>query len=350
MQTKITTATFSLPLARLLEALDDRSQDIVKRRFGLDSGSCETLESIGREYGITRERVRQIEAQAKKALRTRLEVLNEISLVLERIFRERGGILPEQQVVEMVQNEVDKQAMPTIVSFYLELLPPYEYQANDPLFVAHWRYPEFVSDKASEIAKAGQNILNEAKKPKTEQEFIDLVRQSVYREQGDGLPMSHVQTWLMASRHVAKNPFGEWGLVGWAEMTPRGVGDKAYAVLRRHGKPEHFRNIAQMINEARFDAKIANPQTVHNELIKDGRFVLVGRGLYGLTQWGYVPGTVADVVESVLRKAGQPLTREEIVDRVLAQRMVKKNTILLSLQDLDRFTKTKENSYTLNKK
>ncbi len=55
----------------LLEALDERSRDVMLRRFGIKTGDVETLESIGKEYGITRERVRQIESQAKKMLASR---------------------------------------------------------------------------------------------------------------------------------------------------------------------------------------------------------------------------------------------------------------------------------------
>ena len=161
------------------------------------------------------------------------------------------------------------------------------------------------------------------------------------------LPHTCIVAILRASKSIAASVFGEWGLVGWAEVSPRGVGDKAYAVMRRNNKPEHFRNIATLINSANFDAKQANTQTVHNELIKDERFVLVGRGLYGLKEWGYVPGTVADVLEALLKKAEEPLTKDELIEQVLKQRVVKRNTILLGLQNNKRFLRTRENRYTL---
>lgn len=144
---------------------------------------------------------------------------------------------------------------------------------------------------------------------------------------------------LIASQPIEQTVFQEWGLTSWPEVSPRGVGDKAYAVLRREGKPAHFRDIANTITQSHFDTKQANAQTVHNELIKDNRFVLVGRGLYGLSEWGYVPGTVADVLETVIRKSDAPLSREELIEAVLKQRLVKKNTILLGLQNSKRFAK-----------
>jgi hypothetical protein len=337
---------FSELVHELLAALDTRSKDILKRRYGLETGNEETLESIGQEYGITRERVRQIESQAKKVLVTRLPVLEPAVAVLERIFQEHGGLLPEHRIVELTHQQVGETVLPTIVSFYLEIAPPYTYVTSDDHFAPHWRHPELYSDQAKEVVKVGRALLHELQHPKQETEFIDSIREQV----GKDLPDTHVAAWLLTSRHMRRNPFGEWGLVGWAETTPRGVGDKAYAVLRRHGRPEHFRKVAELINKAGFDRKSANAQTVHNELIKDKRFVLVGRGLYGLTEWGYVPGTVADVLESFLKKSAHPLTREELIEQVLSQRLVKKNTILLSLQDENRFVKTAENRYTLKEK
>ena len=53
----------------LIKPLSDRNRDVILRRFGLKNGRPETLESIGQGYGITRERVRQIEEYAIKNLR-----------------------------------------------------------------------------------------------------------------------------------------------------------------------------------------------------------------------------------------------------------------------------------------
>lgn len=327
----------------LLAVLDTRSRDIIVCRFGLQDGVKATLESIGKEYGITRERVRQIETQAKKGLGTRLAVLKPAIEQVERLFRTEGGILTKEQLAELTKARIDKTIQPATIYFYLELIASYEFVATDANFAPHWRHPELVAPEAAEVVRAGEAVLHKAKHPMAEVELLSAVGQLL-----KSTPVAtHVLAWLNAARHIKKNPFGEWGIIGWAETTPRGVGDKAYAVLRRHTKPEHFRKIAELINEARFDHKVANAQTVHNELIKDDRFVLVGRGLYGLTEWGYIPGTVADVLEAILKKAEEPLSREELVERVLAQRLVKKNTILLSLQDQSRFVKNNENRYTL---
>lgn len=109
----------------------------------------------------------------------------------------------------------------------------------------------------------------------------------------------------------------------------------------------HFTKIAERINKIHFDSRKAYPPTVHNELILNARYILVGRGIYALKEWGYKPGVVAEVISDILKKAGQPMKRGEIVDSVLKQRLVKKNTIHLALTDQKRFNKLSDGRYIL---
>jgi hypothetical protein len=155
-------------------------------------------------------------------------------------------------------------------------------------------------------------------------------------------------TRLGTSKLIAANPYGEYGLISWPTIIPRGVKDKAHLVLAKTAKPLHFREVAAEIDKVGWgNRKKAHPQTVHNELIKDGRFVLVGRGLYALREWGYEPGTVREVLASLLKSSREPLDREEIVRRATEKRLVKPQTILLNLQDRTLFKKTEDGRYTL---
>jgi hypothetical protein len=330
----------------LLEVLDARSRDIVTRRYGIKSGKIETLESIGKEYGITRERVRQIEVQAKKLIARRMDVLQEVSELLKDVFSRHGGVLCDDQLIEAVSSKKESPVQNTMITFYLDILPNYKFVTRTSKLGPHWVHSDHDSKNIDNVIDKAEEILVKQKHPKKEDGLISEIRKHNEISE-EKLPNEYIIALLRASKSVKETVFGEWGLEDWVETSPRGVGDKAYIVLRRFGKPEHFRSITDLINDASFDHKRAHAQTVHNELIKDDRFVLVGRGLYGLTEWGYIPGTVADVLEAILNEATKPLTREELLEQVLKQRMVKKTTVLLGLQNTKRFQKVAGDRYSL---
>ena len=110
----------------------------------------------------------------------------------------------------------------------------------------------------------------------------------------------------------------------------------------------HFSDIAKKIKDSDFKRKNVTTQAIHNELIKDKRFVLIGRGIYALDSWGFSKGTVSDIISNVLKKAGEPLHRDEIVKRVLESRYVKETTILLNLQGKPQFKRVAKATYTLD--
>ncbi|PIT97810.1 MAG: hypothetical protein COT71_03895 [Candidatus Andersenbacteria bacterium CG10_big_fil_rev_8_21_14_0_10_54_11] len=332
----------------LLRQLDARSRDIITRRYGLGTGSIETLDSIGREYGITRERVRQIEAAAKKLLSRRTDVLAPVADTLQLVFTQHGGILAEDYLAVILERTVTPMPSWPLVRFFLDVLPAFTYVSRSAHLKPHWLLEDIASPYAEVVIEAAGAVLRHAGEPMPEEAFIAAVRQTEESTVA-GLSPAALYALLAVGNSLKKTVFGEWGLHDWVETTPRGVSDKAYIVLKRHGKPLHFRDITTKINDVHFDHKRAHEQTVHNELIKDERFVLVGRGLYGLTDWGYIPGTVADVLEAILIEARQPLTREELLEKVLKQRMVKKTTVLLGLQNSERFKREADNRYSLRR-
>ena len=148
--------------------------------------------------------------------------------------------------------------------------------------------------------------------------------------------------WLSMSKKISKNPLGEWGKTSSSNVRTRGVKDYAFLVMRRHGSPMHFREVTDAISKT-FNRK-THYATCHNELIKDSRFVLVGRGLYALSEWGYKTGIAREVIRDILKKEG-PLSKEDILKKVMKERYFKKNTILVNLVNPKYFKKNKSGLY-----
>ncbi len=149
--------------------------------------------------------------------------------------------------------------------------------------------------------------------------------------------------WLGLSKTISKNPLGEWGKSTSSSIKTRGVKDYAFLMMRKHGSPMHFREVAKAVAST-FD-KNCHVATCHNELIKDPRFVLVGRGIYALAEWGYKSGVVREVIKELVAKNG-PMSKDDIVDQVMKERYLKKNTILVNLQNSKYFKKNKSGLYS----
>lgn len=342
-----------------------RMRDIIEKRYGLKSGRKITLEAIGAEYRITRERVRQIEADALKNLK-KDEVVGPIKPLLEVMeshLRNNGGVMAEHAFF----SELAEARYHPHLALLMEIGSAFGYAAEDDKFYARW----FLSRETVETSEkilAGVIAALEAKNHPVTREELSLIFASQAR---DLLLEPHSEKVMSAvigtSKLISQNSYGEYGLSHWPMINPRGVRDKAYAALVKIGKPLHFRQIAAEIDKAGWPSRRnlatsmkfrrnhsggelkrkAHPQTVHNELIKDPRFVLVGRGLYALSEWGYEPGAVRDIIASVLKSQGTPLPKEEIVRLVLEKRFVKPQTVLLNLQNKALFKKTEDGKYTL---
>ncbi len=344
------TATIRGVVGQLLSVLNTRNKDIISRRFGLKTGKKETLESIGKNYGITRERVRQIEEVSLKQIREGLtsglsSKIKPFVNLAENILDQAGGVTKEENLFAKFSGSSKDNPANAALVFFLSLDGKLKKLSESDDSHSHWALSDQHSTSYNKSISTFVNSLDKEGSPIAESAVVDF-----YKKSGASLkdvtPAS-VASYLSISKKIAKNNFGQVGLVSWPDIKPRGVRDKAFLVLKRDGKPKHFREIAKLINDSGFVDRKANVQTVHNELIKDKRFVLVGRGLYGLTEWGYKAGTVKDVIVDLMKSAGKSLHKKDIIAQVLSHRMVKENTILLNLQDSKTFEKKGEGVYSL---
>jgi hypothetical protein len=342
----ITSISFQETAKNLLKALPSRRmRDVIERRFGLKGGRRHTLEAIGKEYRVTRERVRQIEADALRHLgKFGADVAFAPAFqALESHLRNHGGIMAEEHLLNSL---AEKRAHPH-VRLLLDVGGAFHAVPETVQCRHRWTVDPVTVDRVEHIVAGTVRDLEARSKPVTKKELYDIVARNAKSVEG-GVPERPVlEAYLAAHKNLHQNPYGEYGLNSWSAINPRGVRDKAYAALARVNKPMHFREVANAITGAGWSKRRAHPQTVHNELIKDNRFVLVGRGLYALKEWGYEAGTVKDVVISALKQAHRPLSKDEIISRVFEKRMVKAPTILLNLQNKSIFKRSDDGKYTL---
>lgn len=327
----------------LLYLTNARVKDVVERRFGVKNGKPETLESIGKGHGITRERVRQIQDTGLKVLKSDevMALFDSTFKQLDRIFAQHGHIMGEEYLYS-VATGID-QAHPLRGKLYLilSLGQPYQRVINDKRFHPYWIADNSARSKA---AKVVDFLINHFKKEN--QVFPEPEVLNILSKKHSSLPSKMHYVILDISKEIDKNIFKELGLTHWSDISPQGVKDRAYLVLKKQGQPLHFVDITEMINKTFVD-RLAYMQTVHNELIKDPRFVLTGRGTYALTEWGYEPGTVEEVIKKILTQAKRPMTKKEILEAVLAQRQVKPTTVVLNLQRSSKTQRLGDGRFTL---
>jgi hypothetical protein len=328
---------------RLISSLQSRTKEVIVNRYGLGTDSKRmTLEAIGDMYHITRERVRQIENAALSNIRKSEDFKKEKAAFeeLEKTLKAAGGIVSEEDFLNHVTKD---KATQNHINFLLVLGDAFRKEREDDEFKHRWYVDPELSKKVHESLRklyatlSDDDLVSESELITQFLEYLKDVSEEYKSEEV-------LKRWLSISKNLAKNPLGEWGLTSSSNVRAKGIRDYAFLAMRKHGSPIHFRDIAKLISDL-FNKK-AHPATTHNELIKDNRFVLVGRGLYALSEWGYLSGVVKDVIKKVIEKAG-PLTKDQVIEKVLKERYVKENTILVNLQNPKFFKKTKDGKYSV---
>lgn len=319
----------------------EREREIIARRFGLFDRR-ETLEQIGELLGITRERVRQLE----KAVVTKLKQSSKQGEFAE-LLRLQEIFVQELHSMGMAARIADLSARLTRensridqaqISFLASLCPKLIVLDENDFF---YHAVAIASEHENGSLKDQITAVVDAIKAIGEPTGIETIAERIKNKS-----IAHTRALASISKQVATLN-GRWGLIKWPMVNPKNIRDKIYVILHEHGKHMHFNEIAEAIKGSSFKRKDVTTQAIHNELIKDDRFVLIGRGIYALKEWGYKKGTVADIITEVLKKAGEPLHRDEIVKRVLKNRYVKETTILLNLQGKPQFKRVAKATYTL---
>jgi DNA-binding CsgD family transcriptional regulator len=336
--------SFKTGVTEILATIDqEREREIITRRFGLYDRR-ETLEQIGELLGITRERVRQLE----KAILTKLKAMtesgkissvNSLEKVMIRKLSEMGRAARIQDLSDNLFGGTSNQRERAHIAFIAELAPNLTVVSENDNYFHSVGILEYGDDK--KIRNEVDSIVATIRKhgePLTVEQMHDLLNY----EHPD-----YVRALASVSKLLAHLK-DTWGLVKWPTVNPKNIRDKIYVILADNSKPMHFSEIASSIKDSSFKRKDVTTQAIHNELIKDSRFVLIGRGIYALDTWGFGRGTVADIIADVLKSSSEPLHRDEIVKRVLKSRQVKETTILLNLQSKPQFKRVAKATYAFD--
>ncbi len=327
--------------AELLQKLKPRSRDILKKRFGLEGGEGKVLDKIGQEFKITRERVRQIELDSFKKLQKaeKGEVFGDIIFRALEIIESSGGFCEKGFLRERLKKNITQKDRNQLM-FILNSSSRLSYK-KDNLKISGFWYNEEDKELGPQVSRAHAFVLDYVKNSKKShypEEISGHLSTTEWKDFFSGeRGRKRLDMILRLSNIIENNILGEWGIRSWRNISQRGSREKAYLVLKKYKKPLHFKEITKLINQ-HWGEKEALPQTVHNELIKDKRFILVGRGTYGLENWDYSGKTVRELIRDFLKKHTQA-SQEAVVNFVLSRKRVKRSTVLVALSDKGSFKK-----------
>ncbi len=327
----------------LVLKLNEKEKRSITGRFGL-TGRKETLSLIGKDLGLSRERIRQIEKNSLRKLRLDFNknYKNKIDEIIN-LFEKNGGIVVDDNIGEDFIKIADNYKFAkNYLRLAFSIISEIESVDESSDLLSGWRIDKVSKEKIISINKKVIEYLKDIDLPK---DFSALRAEVVGIEKE---PKEFVKSAIMLSAKIVEAKNGMIGLKSWPSVNPRNVRDKIYYVLKTGGKPMHFKDITEEIAKLKFDHKKVVQATVHNELIADKRFVLIGRGIYALREWGYSDGTVYDVIKNILSNSKRPVSLGEIISLVNKSRKVKKNTILINLQTNKIFKKV-EGGYVVEK-
>lgn len=331
----------------LLLLLSEKEKTVIKKRFDLDQNGKWTLEKIGQEFSVTRERIRQIEKNALHKMRRNVfnTALKSLHEYISGSVRNHGGLLRRETLI----NEI-KEIVPDIENINISNLDlSFALHENLDCIGNTIYFHPYIKErglKDRELQTASKNLVKQLHKHGDVRAVNKLLGDLKQAYEDINFDLTVVKSLIDIDKRLTLVENNNVGLIEWRHIHPRTLRDKILFVLRNENKPLHFNTISEKISKANFDQRSVNMQAVHNELIRHDNFVLIGRGIYALGEWGYESGTVADVIEKMLSN-GKELDQEEIIGNVLKQRQVKKITIILALKNSQKFERIGRKRYKI---
>jgi hypothetical protein len=338
----------------------ERSYEVLSRRFGLEGNNVYTLDEIGLYYGLTRERVRQMEDKAIKFLRGSLvltdfrrkahridgRVITEIENFIKVIKSSRNSVLPENILFNIIQEQYDIVLDSRLAAYYRLLLE-----------ICGFRRLSGRPTVQFKSARSGW-IVEESKGEKFDEVWIafDAVYK-VLRETGVSIDLFDLI--IEVNRPRKKKRINNWAIETAIILCEdiECLNDNRYQLklhkLNRSQQvfrifvngPRQVRNAKDICKEinlelARLDASSWDLQTMTNALVADERFVPAGRKGWVLKEWNEVASESSiDVIHKFFNKLGKPASAKEICEDISRTRKFKEKTIYQYLQDKTNFVR-----------
>ena len=345
----VTTANVVNTFSDLLSQLSEKEAYVISQRVGLN-GFRQTLQQIGDYYGITRERVRQIEDKGIKEIGGKIKDtgLASIQTLASRILHENGGLMSRDLLVSGIIKELHLNASINQNMLEVILQSDFDMQKSKPRLntVTYFYEPQITKKNIEAIHTEAVKILKKKKDVLEQDALYAKIIENLEYTFADTTPKL-IDAVMDVFLDIVKGEEIMIGLASWNILNPKTLKDKAISVFKKGNKPLHFMDLANSISD-RFSAPV-KVNTVHNELIRNPEFVLIGRGIYALKAWGYKTGTVQDVLVDIFGKTNTPMSSDEITEEVLKVRHVKANTIYMNLQNKKVFERVGRNLYQLKK-
>lgn len=268
--------------------LDQRDLCIFTQRMGLLSGRRKTLEDIGRQFDITRERVRQI---ARRFLRSlshpiRRRQLATFRSYLRTLFVKHDGIMTVREIrrdahiascLEGFSLEASIELILHCAGGFRALAYDYESgRASSDISYVAWHLPEIGPESITLTREYALSIVDNDPFRHSFEELVTMVSTE------SGTPAATTRASLRTFELIEEG--GDGLLVRTGRSKHLSVPNMALIVLRESGIPLHFREITERVNN-RFPDRSLSPNHVLNSL-DSPIFRWVDRGTYGLAEWG----------------------------------------------------------------
>lgn len=343
----LTNTNIETSFSEVLSSLSEKEKTVIWKRVGL-RGEKQTLQFIGNSFqpGITRERVRQIEESGIKKMGRIIKstILTQIQERGVELIKIHAGIISKEKLSNILIKELQLEKnvnggiIEAIIHSDLDINKSKQKLGCKIHFIAeniNKTHITLVHNEALKILKKKKDVMDRTV-------LYDLIDINLADKK---LSTIFIDSCLELFDDIIMGEETLIGLTKWKILNPQTLKDKALYIIKKEKVPLHFVDISNKITEYLGESVKVN--TIHNELIRNQEFVLIGRGIYALKEWGFIPGTVLDVISNVLKKKWEPMNTEDISKEVLKTRNVKQTTIYMNLQNKDVIERVGRNYYQL---